>query len=184
MNIIISIVLFIIIFFYLYIERTESFIGSSHFLECKDAVSIKINNYNDVSKQDMDKFGTGTDLKVKKISYSCPNPEKYKTQQQITAAQSPIGGGNIEMISGTQYGYKPSDIKEIGMGKLVKSFKGQEYVSNYDMIPFLVNLVKNTKMTSRVSFQKSQDISNKLADMEKKLRDIEEWHKNTLNNKE
>lgn len=183
MNIIISIVLFIIIFFYLYIERTENFIGSSHFLQCKDAVSIKINNYTDVSKDDMDKFGSGSDLKVKKISYSCPNPEKYKKQKQVTAAKSPIGGGTIEMVSGTQYGYEPSDIKELGMGKLVKSFKGQEYVSNYDMIPFLVNLVKNTKMTSKVSFQKAQDISTKISDMEKQVREIEEWKK-TLNNKE
>ena len=167
----------------MYVDKTEHFIASSHFLQCKDAVSIKINNYNDVSKDDMDKFGSGTDLKVKKISYSCPNPEKYKTQQQVTAAQSPIGGGAIEMISGTQYGYEPSDIRGIGMGKLVKKFKGEEYVSNYDMVPFLVNLVKNTKMTSKVSFQKAQDMSTKLADMEKKVRDIEEW-KNTLNNKE
>ena len=109
--------------------------------------------------------------------------DKYKTQKQVPAAKSPIGGGTIEMVSGTQYGYEPSDIKELGMGKLVKSFKGQEYVSNYDMIPFLVNLVKNTKMTSKVSFQKSQDISTKISGIEKKVREIEEW-KNTLNNKE
>lgn len=169
----------------MYVDKTEHFIASGHFLECKDAVDITINSYNDVSKDDMNKFGLGTDLKVKKISYSCPNPEKYKTKKQVTAAQSPIGGGAIEMISGTQYGYEPSKIKEIGMDKLVKKFKDtdQEYVSNYDMIPFLVALVKNTKMTSKVSFQKEQDMSAKIADMEKKVREIEEW-KNTLNNKE
>ena len=38
-------------------------------------------------------------------------------------------------------------------------------------------------MNSKVSFQKAQDISTKLSDMEKKVREIEEW-KNTLNNKE
>ena len=164
-------ILFIVLFMFL-LRNKENFedkcsqyeMQSIFDLPCFSDSSIKMTmKYDTISKDVIDNFRNSVNsIMSRKVTYTCPAP--------VVAG---IGGTTT---SGTaksvvQYGFNPDEVSKLD-STLVKNVHGTRFVSNVDMIPLLIALIKEFKMSKQSSTDTSNNLQTRVAEVENKITEI------------
>ena len=164
-------ILFIVLFMFL-LRNKENFedkcsqyeMQSIFDLPCFSDASIKMTmKYDTISKDVIDNFRKSVNsIMSRKVTYTCPAP--------VVAG---IGGTTT---SGTaksvvQYGFNPDEVSKLD-STLVKNVHGTRFVSNVDMIPLLIALIKEFKMSKQSSTDTSNNLQTRVADVENRITEI------------
>ena len=149
-------------------NKNVNIVGSYH--PCKDLSTLKNIKYSAIPEEKVkelrDKVGG---VRLHKVSFSCPDPVTPTPEASALGAKI-----EPKLINGTSYMFNPEDIEAIDP-TLVKNINGTKIVSNYDMIPLLIGIIKEIKMGSTSSIEKADSIDKKVTDLSIKLNEIENW---------
>ena len=136
-------------------------------LPCFSDSSIKMTmKYDTISKGVIDKFRKSVNsIMSRKVTYTCPAPV-------IPGIGGTTTSGKAKSV--VQYGFNPNEVSKLD-SSLVKNVHGTRFVSNVDMIPLLIALIKEFKMTKQSSIDTSNNLQTRVADVENKITEINNY---------
>ena len=136
-------------------------------LPCFSDSSIKMTiKYDSVSKNIIDSFRKSVNsIMSRKVTYTCPAPV-------VTGIGGTTTSGTAKSV--VQYGFNPDEVSKLD-SSLVKTVHGTRFVSNVDMIPLLIALIKEFKMSKQSSTETSNNLQTRVAEVENIITEINNY---------
>lgn len=182
-------IIFILLFLYLYFRyetfKSEPFINEAKTVldfPCQNLGKITNIKYTELTQNELKMLRDGMNkLRVNRITYQCPDPTKKSTTSLVGGIPKTIPP---PLISGSQYGFNPDSVRKLLGGmtpSLVKKIQPKDKnsklvtVSNIDMIPILIAIVKQLKMGNTEALYARSDIEQNIQKQKTQIREIESW---------